>query len=540
VCAVILVVATLAFVKRGPFAPRTQEPRFPPGTVKGAAAFTPTPGATEIDPSSPVVVQTVASDAKLVRVTLTQGDGGRLSGKLERRRFVATGVLEPDATYTITATVRMPGKDGGAGKASERTSSSTFSTATTPKIVSVTPPEVGPDQPVTVALSAPAKELRAEGPVTSRLSSDGSTVQVLPARYEQGSTYGFTLTATSLRGVAGDAQPASFKALPPATAQASPKAGESNLGVGVPLILTLSQPPADRNDFAAHLRVTASGSTSPVAVDPASVGACGQYAAAPAPGGPDLPVSAAWIAANKVRLAPRTPDGYWPANTTINVAARTSGLRAEPGNWFTSDLASTFRTGDKRVVDVDLTTQTVTACRNGAQVNQFPVSTGTRGARATRTGNFAIYLRVADERMQSHTSPFAPDYYDIEHVPWTQYFDRGNALHGAWWHNEFGIPKSHGCVNIQTPTNNKRWPGALPHAEFLWHFNNLGDPVVVHGETPAPPPPPAPAPATPAPATPTPATPTPTDPPPAEPPSPPPTYPPSPAPSEPVPPVPSS
>jgi lipoprotein-anchoring transpeptidase ErfK/SrfK len=528
VCAVLLAVAAFAFVTRGPFASRTKDPQFPRGTVKGAAAFTPGPGATEIDPSHPVVVRAVSSDAELVRVTLKQGDGARLSGKLERQRFVAEGVLRPDTTYTVTATVRLPGKDGDVAK-SERTSSSTFSTATTPKIASVTPPEVGPDQPVTVALSVPAKEVRAEGPVTSRLSPDGSTVQVLPVRYEQGSTYEFALTATSLGGVVGGAQTARFQSLPPATAQASPKGGESNLGVGVPLILTLSQPPADRNDFAAHLRVTASGSTSPAPVDPAATGACGQYAGVPGPAGPDLPVSVAWVAATKVRLAPRTADGYWPANTTISLAARISGLRTASGNWFTSDLASTFTTGDKRVVDVDLTTQTVTACRNGAQVNQFPVSTGTRGARATRTGNFAIYLRVADERMQSHTSPFAPDYYDIEHVPWTQYFDRGNALHGAWWHNEFGTPKSHGCVNIQTPTNNKRWPGALPHAEFLWHFNSLGDPVIVRGETPAPPPPPAPSPATPAP----------TGPPPAEAPSPPPS-PQSPAPSERVPPVPTS
>jgi lipoprotein-anchoring transpeptidase ErfK/SrfK len=427
----------------------------------------------------------------------------------------------------------MPSTDGsGTRRASEHTSSSTFSTATTPRIASITPPQVGPDQPVTVALSVPAKEVRAEGPVTTRLSPDGSAVEVLPARYEQGSTYEFALTATSLRGVVGGAQPATFTSLPAASAQASPKAGDSNLGVGVPLILTLSQPPADRNDFAARLRVTASGSRPPPPAPPAATGPCGQYAGVPAPAGPDLPVAVAWVAANKVRLAPRTPDGYWPANTTVSLAARISGLRAEPGNWFTSDLASTFTTGDKRVVDVDLTTQTLTACRNGAQVNQFPISTGTRGARATRTGNFAIYLRVADERMQSHTSPFAPDYYDIEHVPWTQYFDRGNALHGAWWHNEFGTPKSHGCVNIQTPTNNKRWPGALPHAEFLWHFNSLGDPVIVHGETPAPaPPPPSPSP---------PGAPAPTGPPPAEAPSPPPAPPQSPAASEPPSPLPPS
>jgi lipoprotein-anchoring transpeptidase ErfK/SrfK len=212
--------------------------------------------------------------------------------------------------------------------------------------------------------------------------------------------------------------------------------------------------------------------------------------------GGDLAQSVAWVAGNKVRLTPRTPDGYWPANTSVALSGGVSGIRTEAGSWFVSDISSSFRTGDERVIDVDLSTQTLTACRNGVQVDQFLVSSGTRG-RETRTGKFFIYQRIADARMTSNTNPFAPDYYDIKHVPWTQYFDRGNALHGAWWHNNFGNPMSHGCVNVQTPTQNRRWPAALPQAEFLWQFDNLGDAVVVHGVTPAgsaPPPPPAPPP----------------------------------------------
>ena len=57
-------------------------------------------------------------------------------------------------------------------------------------------------------------------------------------------------------------------------------------------------------------------------------------------------------------------------------------------------------------------------------------------------------------------------------------------LHGAWWHNNFGHPMSHGCVNISTRTRNSSWPNAAPNAEYLWNFDNVGDPVVVHGQTP--------------------------------------------------------
>jgi lipoprotein-anchoring transpeptidase ErfK/SrfK len=86
--------------------------------------------------------------------------------------------------------------------------------------------------------------------------------------------------------------------------------------------------------------------------------------------------------------------------------------------------------------------------------------------------------------MKSSASEFAPDYYDVKHVPWTQYFHNGEALHGAYWHNNFGHPMSHGCVNISTPTRNASWPQSAPNAEYLWNFDNLGDPVVVHGTTP--------------------------------------------------------
>ncbi len=40
------------------------------------------------------------------------------------------------------------------------------------------------------------------------------------------------------------------------------------------------------------------------------------------------------------------------------------------------------------------------------------------------------------------------DYYFLEDVPWTMYFNRDFALHGAYWHDRFGIQHSHGCVNL--------------------------------------------------------------------------------------------
>jgi lipoprotein-anchoring transpeptidase ErfK/SrfK len=499
-CVALLAVAAFvlfAIVRARQAHPPAGGPPSLPRTVRGPVAFSPPSAAAEVDPSQPVVVQTLSADATLKHVVLQQQDGRVLAGRLETHRFVARDVLKPDSTYTVTATAAVRSRDpAGAIQIREQTESSTFATSTTPRIASVSPPVVGPGQAVVVVLNAPASTVDVRGPVTAKLSPDRSSIEVLPAAYEQGGTYRFTITAKNARGTAGSPQDAGFAAFPPATAVVSPASGASNLGVAMPLTLTLSSPPADGGAFASRLHATVSGPppAGGAGVPPGQTGPCGAYVSQ-ASGGPDVALSVAWVARNKVRLTPRTPDGYWPANSSIALSGGVSGLRTESGSWFVSDISSSFVTGDERVIDVDLTTQTLTACRNGVQVNQFPVSSGARG-HDTRTGRFFIYQRIADARMTSNTNPFAPGYYDIKHVPWTQYFDRGNALHGAWWHNNFGHPMSHGCVNVQTPTQNRRWPAALPQADFLWQFDSLGDPVVVHGVTPtatSPPPPPAPS-----------------------------------------------
>jgi lipoprotein-anchoring transpeptidase ErfK/SrfK len=63
--------------------------------------------------------------------------------------------------------------------------------------------------------------------------------------------------------------------------------------------------------------------------------------------------------------------------------------------------------------------------------------------------------------------------YDVNGVPWVTYFtDTGAAVHGAHWHNNFGIPRSHGCINV-TPDAAKwvyRWsqPYRGYENEYSW------------------------------------------------------------------------
>ncbi|HXA41724.1 MAG TPA: L,D-transpeptidase family protein [Candidatus Solibacter sp.] len=450
-----------------------------PSTTKGSIAFTPVDGASNLDPAkTEVVVRAVAAGARLKSVTLLPDSGDPVAAPVKNGQLDLKSGLKPDTHYVVSAVAAV--RKQGATSDSDETQTSEFSTAITPKVVSTTPATIGQGQSVVLTLSPAASSVSIDGPVRGQLGPDGTTITVVPVDFQQGQTYSFSVIARSLKGVVGLPQTATFGTLGAATASAYPDDGSSNQGVGIPLTLTLSGAPADKAAIASHLSVNVTVNQ-PAAAP--GTGLCAAYASPTVASG-DLPVAVSWTTDRRVRLTPRTPDGDWPANSTVKLSASLNGLSTIAGNTFDHDITSTFTTGDKRVIDVDLTGQHLTACKNGTQVNDFLISSGTTTHATNVGGTYYIWLRKADEEMKSPEGPFAPDWYDIKHVPWTQYFDGSEALHGAWWHNNFGHPMSHGCVNVQTPTDNTKWPNAAPQAEWLWNFDNLGDPVVVHGVTP--------------------------------------------------------
>ncbi|HEY46639.1 MAG TPA: L,D-transpeptidase [Anaerolineae bacterium] len=114
-----------------------------------------------------------------------------------------------------------------------------------------------------------------------------------------------------------------------------------------------------------------------------------------------------------------------------------------------------------RWIDVNVTRQEVTAYVGATSVRQFVVSTGTR-AHPTVIGQFRIYAKYSAAPMSG------PGYY-LPGVPFIMYFYKGYSLHGTYWHDNFGTPMSHGCVNMRTP-----------EAEWLYDFASLGTLVNVH------------------------------------------------------------
>jgi LysM repeat protein len=113
-----------------------------------------------------------------------------------------------------------------------------------------------------------------------------------------------------------------------------------------------------------------------------------------------------------------------------------------------------------REIVVDLSDQRTYAFENGALVRNVLVSTGLPGT-PTVQGDFRIYTKLASQTMTG------PGYY-LPGVPYVMYFYQGYSFHGTYWHNNFGFPMSHGCVNMPTP-----------EAEWLYSFADVGTPVHV-------------------------------------------------------------
>ncbi|MBW4435575.1 MAG: LysM peptidoglycan-binding domain-containing protein [Pleurocapsa minor GSE-CHR-MK-17-07R] len=113
-----------------------------------------------------------------------------------------------------------------------------------------------------------------------------------------------------------------------------------------------------------------------------------------------------------------------------------------------------------RSIIVDLSDQMTYAYENGVLVRSVLSSTGLP-ATPTVIGDFAI------ERKYSAQTMSGPDYY-LPDVPYVMYFYSGYALHGTYWHSNFGQPMSHGCVNLPT------W-----EAEWFYSFADYGTPIRV-------------------------------------------------------------
>ncbi|MEX2314641.1 MAG: L,D-transpeptidase, partial [Thermomicrobiales bacterium] len=106
-------------------------------------------------------------------------------------------------------------------------------------------------------------------------------------------------------------------------------------------------------------------------------------------------------------------------------------------------------------IEIDISAQYMQAWQYDVVVNGAYVSTGVAGYE-TPTGTFWIFSKLRYDDMTSGLAVPPGEYYYVEDVPHVMYFAAGGyAIHGAYWHNMFGTPFSHGCVS--TPLWQAEW-----------------------------------------------------------------------------------
>jgi lipoprotein-anchoring transpeptidase ErfK/SrfK len=144
------------------------------------------------------------------------------------------------------------------------------------------------------------------------------------------------------------------------------------------------------------------------------------------------------------------PDQWVEARKVAQVVINTT-----PPEGVTSD----------RWIDVNLAEQSLAVYDNYQLVYATVIASG-MDPFWTRPGTFQIQVKKETETMRNNDPS---DFYYLDNVPWTMYFDGARALHGAYWRTRFGYAQSHGCVNL-----------SVGDAHWLFNWAHEGDWVYVH------------------------------------------------------------
>ncbi|MBI3283218.1 L,D-transpeptidase [Candidatus Curtissbacteria bacterium] len=162
---------------------------------------------------------------------------------------------------------------------------------------------------------------------------------------------------------------------------------------------------------------------------------------------------------------------------------------------FYKDTALSSVLGDnneQKRIEVDLTNQRVYAFENDRKVYEFTVSTGKWYP--TPTGTFRIWGKSRFQKMSGGSRALGTYYY-LPNIPYIMWFSGGNvsaargfSFHGTYWHNNFGNPMSHGCINMRTEDAEKLYYWSSPNPGNSntpkATKDNPGTLIVIYGTTP--------------------------------------------------------
>lgn len=148
-------------------------------------------------------------------------------------------------------------------------------------------------------------------------------------------------------------------------------------------------------------------------------------------------------------------------------------------------------TADTKQIFVDLTNQKMYAYEGSNLAYSFPVSTGKWNK--TPTGEFRMWVWLRYTRMAGG-SKAKGTYYNLPNVPYTMYYSNdvtpknwGYSIHGAYWHNNFGQPMSHGCINMRPEDAAQIFYWSSPNGNNVAYPTEdyKGPLITVYGTTPS-------------------------------------------------------
>lgn len=170
-----------------------------------------------------------------------------------------------------------------------------------------------------------------------------------------------------------------------------------------------------------------------------------------------------------------------------------SYLEARDGSWVRAEdvrviepmqRQPAWANGQRRWIDVSILKQSLVAYEGTRPVYVTLVSTGRDGlgdpkkTHSTIQGAFLVHTKHLTVTMDGDDDG---DEFDLRDVPFVQYFTEGYALHAAYWHDDFGTPRSHGCINLAPRDAAWLFGWTTPDVPEGWHASlSLKHGTLVH------------------------------------------------------------
>jgi lipoprotein-anchoring transpeptidase ErfK/SrfK len=170
----------------------------------------------------------------------------------------------------------------------------------------------------------------------------------------------------------------------------------------------------------------------------------------------------------------QTRDGFWVEQSAVRIVKKRENFPS-------------IATGERKWIEVSIATQTLIAYVGEKAEYVTLVSTGAGGmgdpeeTPATVRGTFMIHAKHVSETMNGEEDK--TDSFNLRDVPFVQYFHKGYALHGTYWHDDFGRARSHGCINLAPIDAAWLFEWTDPTVPPAWHSvlnKERGTAVYVH------------------------------------------------------------